>query len=471
MPEHVAGMYMSDPSAGCSSTAGVEAETPNQMGVILAAADRPGISKRRTPTPTHAPTVAPTAVPTATQVPPTPVPGATQVPTAVPTATQVPTAVPTATRVPPTPVPAATQVPPTPVPGPPGSVPACVHDVTKWHGLVERNADNTIRCTYGHEHGADPRVLDSLFGPLAQQISYAWATVSSSGVSENSDTPILVTSDGRSIVGGKHRFYKWEVITAAQLQARRGKSCSSVNTPYSIDNARMEVHADGNAGAAIRFHSFTVDAELCDPNNSAYKGTVKLGGHFDYGHLMYTKPDGSGDAIIPLPDDPGPGYTSFRKIHGATTDRSQNGFRGDFTWYGSHGLVSDGIREEDWGPVDPNNPTGPVQFYGATGDASNPTYNHGQGVSLDLLQINVPDPSRFGVKPRTDGTYDWSGHLDRSGHVVQCSTPDVDCIPVVFQNVMPGRFQISAEDPPMWDMTNFDVVDPSTGKSLITFVN
>jgi hypothetical protein len=290
-------------------------------------------------------------------------------------------------------------------------------------------------------------------------------------VPENSTSPLQVqTSDGRQVIGGKHDFYKWEVVTAAQLQAVRGRTCYAANTRLSIDNARMEVHADGSAGATIRFHSFYVEAELCDPNNPSFKGIVKLGGQFDYGCLEATPADGSNDFVVPLPDNPSPCPTFSRK-HGTTTDRSQPGFRGDFTWYGTQTLVSDGIREEDWGPIDPSNPGGPIQFYGATGDPANPTYNHGEGVSLDLVQVNVPDPGLLRVTPRADGTFDWSGHLDRSGHVVQCSTPGMDCIPATFQNVKPGAYQVSAEDEPSWDMSNYDVVDPRTGQSFICFVN
>lgn len=187
---------------------------------------------------------------------------------------------------------------------------------------------------------------------------------------------------------------------------------------------------------------------MCEPNNPAYKRIAKIGGQFDYGCPEATAADGSGEFVVPLPDNhTGP---NFSRKHGSTADRSAPDFRGDFTWYGLHGLVSDGIREDDWGPIDPNNPSGPVLFYGATGDPANPNFYHGDRVSVSLLQVNVPDRSRFGVTPRTDGTCSWSSFRVRPGNVVRCPTPGMDCIPATFQNVKPGAFQISAEDSPRW---------------------
>src|SRR5262249_37741207 len=69
--------------------------------------------------------------------------------TATPTATTLPTATPTPTGT--------------------SGVPACPHDPTMWHGLVERNSDGSLRCTYGHTHMDNPHALDGVLGPLPVQ--------------------------------------------------------------------------------------------------------------------------------------------------------------------------------------------------------------------------------------------------------------------------------------------------------------
>jgi hypothetical protein len=349
---------------------------------------------------------------------------------------------------------------------------------------VARKADGSVMCTYGHEHGSDPSVLDSLFGKLAenvgQEISYPWHTMN-----ENDTSALPVTtSNGVPIDGGKHNFYKWEVLTPQQLLAAGKPVCENPFAPYSFDNARMEVHADGNAGATIRFHSFYVEAETCDPNDPSYHGIVKIGGHFDYGHLMGMEntPQGPQDVIIPLPVDPT--YNSGQGRKHGTSEGSCAGcsgyMRGDFTWYGASNTrefqtapisigVSDGIRDEDWGPVDPNNPSGPVQFYGTQGGT---TYDHGQGVSLDILSLGIPAAANLaGAAARPDGTFDWNGYVDRHGNVVTCSTIGVDCIPVTLNNVKRGSYQYSNDEPQRnLPMTNYDV-KASNGQSLIQFPN
>src|SRR5215469_2089617 len=118
-------------------------------------------------------------------------------------------------------------------------VPLCAHDPTVWHPLVLRNADGSVQCTYGHEHGENPADFDASFGhsvsvPGGQQISYPWFTVSSSGIAENS-------------VDIKHRVYKWMGFSQS--------SCANGND-QEVTALRLEAHNDGNLGATARFHSY-----------------------------------------------------------------------------------------------------------------------------------------------------------------------------------------------------------------------
>lgn len=432
----------------------------------------------------------------------TPILGETPVPVRTAVATDTPTLAPTATDTPspPTSTPAVTDTPiPTIVPvatatPTPGSilingVPLCqIHDVTKWHDLVARDAAGAIVCTYGHDHGSDPSVLDSVFGPLdansfpGQEIGYPWLT----SAAENSDGPLgVTTSDGRPIYGGKHRFFKWEVLPQSYFAQFGKPSCQKYSgLPYSFDDMRMEVHADGNSGATIRFHSFFVQLEACDPANPAWHGLIELGGHFDYGVLNArekdpTDPTKTIDVRVPLPGDPTV-LKGQRRTHGSI---GPNGaFRGDFTWYGANDCVdcapknvtrigiSDGIREEDFGPIDPSNPTGPVLFYTHEGD---PKQNHGWSTILDIIAANITSPASYKTAARPDGTFDWQGFVDRNGFVLQgaqlpCQL-GTDCIPARLTNIKQGQYQFS-NDALHLPAVHFDVLAPN-GRSLILYPN
>jgi hypothetical protein len=415
------------------------------------------------------------AAPTPTDMPQPPAPGTAEPPTSTPVPpTDTPVAVPTPTV---TPTPSATTL----------DIPACAHDVTKWHPLVELNADGTIRCTYGHEHGSNPHALDTMFGSLTtsvgQEIAFPWTTSSA----ENSDTPLtLATADNRPWAGGKHRFFKWETITSADLAAAGINGCPpNPNATYGFDNVRMEVHADSVISATVRFHSFYAEARACSTTNPNYHGIIRIGGHFDYGKLfgLENTPTGQQDVRIPLPgiDPPDTPYTNVRRTHGTSAGSCSGctgAVRGDFTWYGANATpffatggpslgVSDGIREGDWGPVDPNNPGGPVQFYGPPGD---PNHDHGWAAPLDIFAADIPPASALpGAVTHADGTYSWSGDLDVHGNVVApCTTPSTSCIPASLTNVLPGSHQF-ANDVTKLPIRNFDVI--VNNQTLIQFPN
>ncbi|MFN0071038.1 MAG: carboxypeptidase-like regulatory domain-containing protein [Chloroflexota bacterium] len=286
-------------------------------------------------------------------------------------------------------------------------IPDCLHDPTLWHGVVERNADNSIACAYGHEHHDDPRVLDSVFGPLSYgEISYPWQTHSQLG-------PENVA---------KHRVYVWSTMV--------NQPCVPANVPLGVTNARLQAHADGNRGAAVRYHSFFLQAEGCDPANPGWRGTLSVGGHMDYGVLTLLMPSGS-EVHVPMPGDPTPPGAD-RRIHGST-DRG----RPDATWYGNHGIVGVGLRGEDWGPVDPNDPTR-LLFYGNTRNGSWQEPFH-------LLTIKIAaqlDP----LDGAMDGYVTFNGFTDRYGTIVStCSPIGADCIPLTVNNMKVGSYQIRAD--------------------------
>jgi Ni,Fe-hydrogenase III small subunit len=434
----------------------------------------------------------------------TPVPTDTAVPTDTPAPTATVTATVTLTLIPPTltltstpvPVPAVLSIAGVPLCGIPqasGQVFGPIHDPTRWHALVERNPNNSILCTYGHEHGSDPHVLDSLFGTLpasatGQEIAFAWLT----GPKENSTDPSSLSHqpfDNRPVINGKHTFFKWETLTPSKLAHAGINGCPpNPNELYGFDNIRLEVHADANAGADIRFHSFFVQAQECSTTDPTYHGQFSIGGWFDYGFLNGTH-WGDKDVRVPLlvidPCTPGDvlqngatcQYHNSRRTHGASSPGPANStdpnailpgtIRNDFTWYGSNGdpdligqwsgpaiSVSDGIREDDWGPVDPNNPSGPVLFY--PGGSTTEHHNHGWG-GIDILAFSPPRIRDFLADDppvvNSDGSYSWKGWVDVRGRIQTLSAcltaaslgPSTTCIPTVLTNVRPrpGNAQFS----------------------------
>jgi hypothetical protein len=294
------------------------------------------------------------------------------------------------------------------------------HDPTKWHPLVAKDASGNIICTYGHEHGMDPTRFDNVFGPLplAQQISYPWATITSTGVQENS------TAD-------KHRVYKW--IGAENMQ-----SCG-------LTDFRAEFHDDGNLGATARFHSYWIQGRVKDCSTGAF-GTFNFGGHQDYAHLT------AGGQIVPVPGDipaacelagsnrgeaaPN-GHPQNAVWYGATSRGVYAGQQGSACddWYGlnPHITLVNNIGTDSFGPVDPNNPS-QIQLWP-------PSVGHAETVvGTDVIGI---DTSAW----RADSNgHNVSGFVNRHGiQVPACSPQSADCVAVTFTGqIHPGSYNAPA---------------------------
>ena len=306
---------------------------------------------------------------------------------------------------------------------PPNGVPLCPHDPTRWHPLVERNSDGSVRCTYGHEHGMDPRQADAVFGPLSvpggQEISYPWATVSAAGIPENGPDY-------------KHRSYKWEVA--------QGLPCTAFapnGARHDITALRLEAHNDGNLGASARFHSYWLEAQLTDCATGE-QGYLSIGGHEDFAHLL------AGDLqLVPLPGDP----PSACVLNG---DGRHEGLIGgdeqtNSVWYGAASRAGKGcddyygddtpavgvqynIGTDSWGPIDPADP-GALLFY------PNREQHHGTRTGTNDVTIYVPR------LVDATGHVTISGFADRHGRLVPtCDALGPDCIPVTIKNALPGPY-------------------------------
>lgn len=302
------------------------------------------------------------------------------------------------------------------------------HDPTVWHPLVAYNPDGSVLCTYGHEHGMNPATGDSTFGPLplAQQISYPWATISSSGVAENGPD-------------FKHRSYKW--LTGSNLQCTL--HAAPDGSSKMLTAIREEVHSDGNLGATVRYHSYWGEYQITDCA-SGDQGYLSIGGTMDFAHLM------AGGTVVPLSSDPAPSCV----LNG---DRRAEGLLGgpvqaQSVWYGAnsratiagqtptcddtvgntpHVSVQLNLGTNNWGPVDPNNPS-QFQFY------PNVAQHDETQINNDAVTLRF---SSF--KADSTGHLNFTGHLNNHGVVV----PDVpgqpdgqDYIPVVIRNAKSGAY-------------------------------
>ena len=220
-------------------------------------------------------------------------------------------------------------------------VPFCGgHNNTNYHSLVKRDSSGNVTCTYGHEHADDPNELNNIFGSVGtytggQEISYPWETHGAAG-SENDQ---------------KHNVYKWSTASVSD--------CKRTNATYGFKNIRAQYHSDAIFGSQVRFHSYWLEAQTCDPDDDSYAGIIRMGGHMDYGKLHIT-----GLGHVPLAGDPTEG--DDRRLHmGAKNGDVECCRNGDATWYGSNrfnnvaGLdkvtVRNGIREEDWGALNIGN--------------------------------------------------------------------------------------------------------------------
>jgi hypothetical protein len=323
----------------------------------------------------------------------------------------------------------------------PAVLPCTNHDPKQWHPLVERDADGAIRCSYGHEHKDDPRVLDELFGALPWgTLEYPWpAPGAPAGSTE------------------EHRTFEWSVLT--------DQPCP----PSSLGNLRLQTH-NGHGGALMRFHSYFLQAETCDPAGA--RGQITVGGWADFGQLVIEGP--SGAQRVSLPSDTwGPlslGNELLRRLHG----HPDGGRRGDMTWYGANGTlrtgptiaVSLGIRRQDWGPYDPARPTDTSLRYG-------PSFNGSWHEPAHLVDLYVPEDLDGGVfdqDGRRDGYVSYSGATDRYGNIlaVACSPIGVDCVPLRLERVRVGHYQLRADQRGV-GIREYDVL--VNGQSVIEYPN
>jgi len=371
-------------------------------------------------------------------------------PVTTPTATPVP---PTATPIPPT----ATPVPPTPTPQTVAGVPVCQqHDPSKWHGVM--GSEGGVQCTFTHEHKDDPHLADAALGPPAYELSHPWETPQ-----EN----LL-----------KHRVYAWYVAVGQPCvnnQATTGRG------DLGFSDLRVQAHADGVAGALTRVHSYWAEGLACDERDPAYHGTLRLGGHLDFGKLLLIGGPNGNRYLDLAVDTPTPGTTNefCQPASSQGGNRRQHTELGGsiktFTWYGTNTTCHDpalppalvavnnlGLLQEDWGPIDPTSPNNPVLFFGGLSNGSWAEVVH-------IFSIRVPDYADT-FDGLADGLLNYRGYTNRWGQPVGvCPTEGLDCVPFEATNLKVGFYEFRQGYVGLGGREH-DVLTPS-GQSTIQYPN
>lgn len=368
----------------------------------------------------------------------------------------------------------ATTVPSTPTAVPSETIegiPLCTdHDPTKWHALVKRDANNTIVCTYGHEHHDDPNAVNDIFGPPSawyggtQEISYPWMTHNADGDAENTV---------------KHEGYKWYVA--------RDLPCLPANPtqdPGCIVSYRVQVHTLGTAAdAVVRFHSFGVE-ELVDYKGQ--RGIVRHGGYMDSGHLrLLVDQGGKGDVVCEPPGvlpndkpfsvcDSGP----TREHSGANVPAPHTGHN-IYTpnWYTQNAMITVQPKLEEWGPIDYADPFHQLFFPSSRPDgqvAGGFVPNNSRG-RIENFTTNVAQQRFLIPFANAQRIVNYSGYTDPLAAPSSCTAPGPICVPLQIEGVYSNSlYYLSAaisQVPPITTMVEHDVKSPVTGRSLIRFPN
>jgi len=398
--------------------------------------------------------------------------------TAAPTATStvaVSTATPTNTPLPPTPT--STAAPPTSTPvvstTPVAGAPLCQsHDPTVWHGLWDSNRG----CHYDHEHGINPAVMSTVFGPWGaqwggQQISYPWQTFHTmDGVTHyENDT--------------KHGGYK---IWAGWLTASSDNNLNIAQAQTRIVAARYEHHAKGGNDPSVRKHSFFSEFLVCQfgaitgTTNGLYDlakidlsrcGIVRVGGWDDYGyaHVPYktsfAKTDPTPGTEFGLPWPPQQSIHSDPYRAARPCNEGSDKWENDWAQCKTCGQVSD-LGRDNWqlwttqpGGGYGSHPYGglhvirfdaPTCFVSQGGIAveqyidqqvGHPTRFNNTEHSPFRLWAGVPaswDGTATDADGKRDGFVTFGGYTTPNGALANCAAPGPDCVPFQLQNVPVG---------------------------------
>ena len=334
-----------------------------------------------------------------------------------------------------TPTPTETSIPPTDTPVPPTDTPVpSGHDDVVWHSPAEAEV-------FGYEHGSDPNSVNDIFGEpgcwfgnCGQSISYPFETPN-----ENAT---------------KHEVYTWIVRRDLPKIGRTGVS----RDPY-VKAFRLQSHFTGGAfgvdggpasgGYMTRFHSFSLEAQLCRQADDAC-GTVAFAGFMDTGCLKLRDPD-TGESIqhcLPGEEDAEGENENLRwRAHGLVAPLSQaaidRGRKVGVLWYGKLGKaggppfrrVAMNIETSDssvW--IDRDN-IGTLHLVCPEFDC------HLNNSTIRVHRWKIQLHERDYLDPDGNGLVSQSGFLNTNAQLnPDCTEVSAACIPYIVQNAPLGKY-------------------------------
>lgn len=339
---------------------------------------------------------------------------------------------------------------------PHADAPKCAqHDPNQWHGLW----NPTAGCYYDHEHKDNPGILYTgmpsaeraqaeklieLFGaPGAwfggNSISYPWQTFMGAGDHYNDPAP-----DAHLENTHKHEGYGWIARTDI---APNGK--------HWVKDFRIQYHAVfANVGAVTRYHSFSLEANICERNGAC--SIMRTGGHMDFGHLKVF------GGIVQLPGQEGDGARQRLHREYKYPEFAVNpNFKTSAVWYGLF-TRNDHVKEA-WSLDAAYRPIRKLTLVIESQDIwSNINTDDLKATDLFCPEFDCDKNNstfkmhRMEISLVSDEPF--SGYTDRFGLAnPECDSPSLDCIPTTIEPF--GRVNINYRD---HRMREFDVSPPGT---------
>ncbi len=319
---------------------------------------------------------------------------------------------------------------------------AAEHDPTKWHTLVNVQA----KCHYDHMHGDDPNYVNDIFGePGAwfgnpgQSISYPWQTFKAQTALEPNTQYV---ANGQMENDMKHEGYLWVV--------RRDQQCPS---GACITDFRLETHAIfGAVGMPTRYHSFSLEARLCNNGNDPSScGIVRYGGWVDTGRLFTTAPNelrcdhGVNEIYIPLSADTlyfpidRPDSRDEVRCHPNIVNLPTYPSSRPLAEWWAHGGGETRFQLRVYDPISNLDPSDPShwQFFCSPTDM-NCHYDASIISAFIGYTLHIHEFVGNGVRVDSngDGRTDYRGYFNRwGGPASGCTSSSLDCIPYQYDNV------------------------------------
>ena len=319
------------------------------------------------------------------------------------------------------------------------------HNPNAWHPLY----DPVKHCYYDHEHKDNPGILYegmpaaerkaaermlALFGPPGEwfggsSISYPWQTFHGAGPNYGEPFPGVATENT-----AKHGGYGWIVRTNIPPDGNEW-----------ISDFRLQYHAIfGTAGAVTRYHSFSLEANVCHQTYGCR--ILRTGGWLDFGNLRI-----NGRPVELGLQDGGPARQRLHRYYQRHEIGAFEHVNAPAFWYGMF-LPPDKIDVQPWRWGEAQYPFRELRIALNTQDSwssTDPDQPYAEKLFCPDFECNKNGSTVALHRMMIDVTAaDFSGYTDRFGKVnPDCTYPGLDCIPTeIGEWSNPARTRVNYGD-------------------------